>query len=134
VDSRFDRSLNYWDLSAIGAALYGVSRQGQNLFEADFLERASIIYNNLQLFAKSIGHINVERKGKREILIVILADKEVNIGVIQLQMDRFGAKIKSEIENNSSIITTLQMNENELKEHIKKLKHEIFVNRISSNP
>ena len=26
VDSRFDRSLNYWDLSSIGAALYGVAR------------------------------------------------------------------------------------------------------------
>ena len=52
IDSRFDRQLNYWDLSSIGAALYGVSRQGQDFFDADYLDRSSIIYNNLQIFVR----------------------------------------------------------------------------------
>ncbi|MFX0073587.1 MAG: roadblock/LC7 domain-containing protein [Candidatus Hermodarchaeota archaeon] len=132
VDSRFDRKLNYWDLSSIGAALYGVSRQGQDFFDTDYLERASIIYNNLQLFVKSIGEVNIQNKGKREILVVLLADKEVNIGVIILQMNRFGQKIKKIIENSGTIKKTLKMTEKELKEHIKKLKKEIFKDKIGS--
>ncbi len=132
IDSHFDRKLNYWDLSSIGAALYGVSRQGQDFFDAKYLERASIIYNDLQLFVKSIGQVAIQKKGRREILIVILADKEVNIGVIILQMNRFGLKIKFEIESSGSIKKTLKMTENELKEHIKKLKQEIFGDKISS--
>jgi predicted regulator of Ras-like GTPase activity (Roadblock/LC7/MglB family) len=132
IDSHFDRKLNYWDLSSIGAALYGVSRQGQDFFDAKYLERASIIYNDLQLFVKSIGQVAIQKKGTREILIVILADKKVNIGVIILQMNRFGLKIKNEIESSGSIKKTLKMTENELKEHIKKLKQEIFGDKISS--
>ena len=62
INSRFDRQLNYWDLSSIGAALYGVSRQGQDFFEANYLERAAIIYDNLQLFVRSIGDVNVPSK------------------------------------------------------------------------
>ena len=133
IDSRFDRQLNYWDLSSIGAALYGVARQGKDFFETDYLERASIIYNNLQLFVRSIGRVSInERRVIREVLIVILADKDVNIGVILLQMNRFANKIKSEIERSSSIKKTLKMTENELKAHIKKLKKEIFGDKIST--
>ena len=131
IDSMFDRKLNYWDLSSIGAALYGVSRQGQDFFETDYLERATIIYNNLQLFVKSIGDVNLERKGQREILIVILTDKEVNIGVLILQMKRFAAKIKMEIERSGAIKETLKMSEKELKSHIKKLKSEIFSDKLA---
>ena len=131
IDSRFDRTLNYWDLSSIGAALYGVSRQGQDFYDADYLDRASIIYNNLQLFVRSIGHVNIHKKGKREILIVLLADRDVNIGVIILQMSRYGTKIKHEIEKSGTIKKTLKMSEKELKEHIKRLKKEIFSQKIS---
>jgi len=133
IDSRFDRQLNYWDLSSIGAALYGVSRQGQDFFEANYLERASIIYNNLQLFVRSIGEVYISnRKAKREILVVVLADKDVNIGVMILQMNRFALKIKSEIERSGSIQNTLKMTEKELKEHIRKLKKEVFSDKIFS--
>ncbi|MHA1293018.1 MAG: roadblock/LC7 domain-containing protein [Promethearchaeota archaeon] len=131
IDSRFDRKLNYWDLSSIGAALYGVSRQGQDFFETDYLERAAIIYNNMQLFVKSIGGINLEDKGEREILIVLLTDKEVNIGVVVLQMRRFAQEIKNEIIRSGSIKNTLKMSEKELKKHIKKLKQQIFSDKIA---
>ncbi len=131
IDSRFDRNLNYWDLSSIGAALYGVSRQGQDFFDANHLERATIIYNNLQLFVKSIGEVTLENKGKREILIVILTDKEVNIGVLILQMNRFATQIKLEIERSGTIKKTLNMGEKELKKHIKELKKEIFGDKLA---
>lgn len=130
VDTKFDRRLNYWDLSSIGAALYGVARQGQDFFEADQLERATIIYNNLQLFVKSIGKVNLEDKGLREVLIVLLTEKEVNIGVLILQMKRFGPKIRKEIEDSASITKRLKLNEQELKKHIKKLKEDVFGNKL----
>ena len=62
IDSRFDRKLNYWDLSSIGAALYGVARQGQDFFETESLERATIIYSDMRLFVKSIGNIDLQKK------------------------------------------------------------------------
>ena len=132
VDSRFDNKLNYWDLSSIGAALYGVARQGQDFFEAEALERASIIYNNMMLYVKSIGPVSLNRKGKREILIVLLTDKNVNIGVINLQMIRFAQRIKQLIQKSGSIKNTLKMTERELKEHIKKMKKEIFKDKIGT--
>ena len=132
IDSRFDRKLNYWDLSSIGAALYGVARQGQDFFEAEDLERATIIYDNLQLFVKSIGHVDLEKKGKREILVVVLSDNDVNLGVMILQMSRFALKIKQEIENSGSIKTTLKMNEKKLKEYINNMKKEIFSDKIGT--
>ncbi len=130
IDSRFDNKLNYWDLSSIGAALYGVARQGQDFFDTDYLERASIIYNNMQLFVKSIGNVIIENKGEREILIILLTDKEVNIGVIVLQMKKYAAKIKKAIEENQTIKNTLKMSERELKEHIKNLKRQILGNKL----
>jgi predicted regulator of Ras-like GTPase activity (Roadblock/LC7/MglB family) len=131
IDSRFDKKLNYWDLGSIGAALYGVSRQGQDFFETDYLERATIIYNNMQLFVKSIGKVHLEDKGDREILIVILTEREVNIGVLILQMKRFAPKIKKEIEESGTIKKTLKMGERELKKHIKQLKKQIFGDRLA---
>ena len=133
VDTRFDRQLNYWDLSSIGAALYGVARQGRDFFSASTLNRATIIYNDLQLFVRSIGPVFIsERGGMREVLIVILADKVVNIGVILLQLTKYASAIRTEIERNNSIKKTLIMTEDELKAHIRELKKEIFGDKIST--
>jgi hypothetical protein len=76
--------------------------------------------------------VNLEKKGKREILIVLLSDKDVNIGVIILQMSRFALKIKQEIENSGSIKKTLNMTEKKLKEYINKMKKEIFSDKIGT--
>jgi predicted regulator of Ras-like GTPase activity (Roadblock/LC7/MglB family) len=132
IDSRFDRQLNYWDLSSIGAALYGVARQGQDFFETEELERASLIYRDMRLFVKSIGQVELQKKGKRDILVVVLTDNEVNLGVMILQMSRFALKIKDEIEKNQKIKDTLRMSEIEIKNHINKLKKEIFKDKIGS--
>ena len=132
IDSRFDRKLNYWDLSSIGAALYGVARQGQDFFETEALEQATIIYSDMRLFVKSIGDVQLQKKGKRDILIVLLTDNEVNLGVMFLQMSKFAHKIREEIEQNEMMRHTLKMSEQEIKEHIKELKKEIFKDKIGT--
>ncbi len=132
IDSRFDRKLNYWDLSSIGAALYGVARQGQDFFEASSLERATLIYNDMRLFVKSIGNIILNKKGKRDILIVLLTDNKVNLGVIYLQLSNFAVKIKREIEQSQSVIHKLKMSEKDLKKHIKNLKKQIFSDKLGT--
>lgn len=126
VDSRFDRNLNYWDLSSIGAALFGVARQAQDFFETDSLIRATLIYKDLQLYVKSIGKVELQKKGKREILIVLLVDKDVNIGIIILQMNKYGQKIREAIKRNNDIIDKLEMNETELKKHLEDMKKKVF--------
>ena len=126
IDSRFDRKLNYWDLSSIGAALYGVARQAQDFFETDSLIRATLIYKDLQLYVKSIGDVILHKKGKREILVVLLVDNMVNIGVLILQMRKFSQKIKEAITRNQTIMTKLQMSERELKEYLRELKKKVF--------
>ncbi len=126
IDSRFDRKLNYWDLSSIGAALYGVARQAQDFFETDSLVRATLIYKDLQLYVKSIGDVILVKKGKREILVVLLVDNEVNIGVLILQLRKFSAKIKQAITRSQTIMEKLQMSEQELKEHLRELKRKVF--------
>ncbi|MFW9822941.1 MAG: roadblock/LC7 domain-containing protein [Candidatus Thorarchaeota archaeon] len=130
IDSRFDRKLNYWDLSSIGAALYGVARQGQDFFETENLERATIIYSDMRLFVKSIGEVSIQEKGKRDILIVVLSDNDVNLGVIFLQLSSFAMKIKKEIEENQLAKKTMKMSEKELKKHIKELKKQMFSDKI----
>ena len=126
IDSRFDRKLNYWDLSSIGAALYGVARQAQDFFETDSLVRATLIYKDLQLYVKSIGDIVLVKKGNREILVILLVDNMVNIGVLILQMRKFSIKIKQEITKSQIVMKKLQMTEQELKEHLKDLKRKVF--------
>ena len=132
IDSRFDRKLNYWDLSSIGAALYGVARQGQDFFETEALERATIIYSDMRLFVKSIGIIELQKKGKRDILIVLLTDNEVNLGVMILQMSKFAQKIKEEIERNEQMKNVLKMPEKDIKEHIRELKKQIFSDKLGT--
>ncbi|MFX1277714.1 MAG: roadblock/LC7 domain-containing protein [Promethearchaeota archaeon] len=132
IDSRFDRQLNYWDLSSIGAALYGVARQGQDFFETESLEQATIIYSDMRLFVKSIGNIELQKKGKRDILIVLLTDNDVNLGVMFLQMSNFAKKIKEEIQKNEQVKHVLKMPEKDIKEHIKELKKQIFSDKIGT--
>lgn len=126
IDSRFDGKLNYWDLSSIGAALYGVARQAQDFFEADSLIRATLIYKDLQLYVKSIGDVILHKKGKREILVVLLVDNMVNIGVLILQMRKFSDKIKEAIVKSQEIMTNLAMTERELKDYLRELKKKVF--------
>jgi predicted regulator of Ras-like GTPase activity (Roadblock/LC7/MglB family) len=126
IDSRFDRKLNYWDLSSVGAAMYGVARQAQDFFDAEDLIRGSIIFKDLQLYVRSVGTVNLPKKGKREILIILLVDNEVNIGVIILQMKKYADRIRKAIEESQKTVSRLEMTEIELKKHLLNLKKKVF--------
>ena len=64
--------------------------------------------------------------------MVVLTDSEVNLGVMILQMSRFASRIKEEIERDQKIKETLCMSEIEIKNHINKLKKEIFKDKIGT--
>ncbi len=126
IDKRFDRKLNYWDLSSIGAALYGIARQGQDFFSASALERATIMYEDMLLFVKSVGVVNLPDKGDRELLIVSLTDKSIRLGLIVLQMNNKAELIKKAVLDDLKVVQRLEYSEKELKNHIKELKRSIF--------
>ena len=84
------------------------------------------LYNDLQLFVKSIGEVELKKKGMREILIVMLVDKDVNIGIIILQMNKFATLIREAIRNDDSTLEKLKMNETEFKDYLKDLKKNVF--------
>ena len=50
----------------------------------------------------------------------------MNIGVIILQMNKFGQKIREAIKHNNAIINKLEMNETELKKHLEEMKKKVF--------
>mgnify|MGYP006292789765 CR=1 FL=1 len=127
VDKRIDRDINYFDLSSVGAALYGVARQGKDFFETQELKRATIIYQDLQLYVKSIGRVTLAKKGKREVLIVILSDHKVNLGVILLQLQKYGKLIRTEIEKSGTILENLEKSEHEFKVTLRKLKESMNI-------
>ncbi len=130
VNRHFYTKANFWDLGAIGAALYGVSVQGQDFFHASALERATLIYGDLQVFVHSIGNVEMEDGKRRELLILVLADKSINIGLIILQMRKFSQKIKAIIEDDQNTQTTMKMTEQELKSHIFNLKKQLFASQM----
>ena len=86
----------------------------------------------MRLFVISITIVELQKKGKRDILIVLLTDNEVNLGVIIYQMNKFAKNIKIEIERNDTMKQTLRMSEQELKKHINELKKEIFSDKIGT--
>jgi hypothetical protein len=86
----------------------------------------------MRLFVKSIGKVELQEKGKRDVLVVLLTDNDVNLGVIFLQLSNFALKIKKQIEEDRLAQRTMKMSENEIKEHIKELKKEIFSDRLGT--
>jgi predicted regulator of Ras-like GTPase activity (Roadblock/LC7/MglB family) len=126
VNSLFENQINYWDIGAIGAALYGVSKQGKDFFHAEDLERATMIYQNTQFFVESIGVITIEENRKRELILIILGDKAINIGLVVMQMKKFAPEIKATIEADTTAKTTMQLSEEEFMKQISTLKKELF--------
>jgi predicted regulator of Ras-like GTPase activity (Roadblock/LC7/MglB family) len=126
INENFDKNLNIWDLGALGAAMYGVSKQGADFFKSENLERADMIYGNVQFLVRSIGGFQLDNRGNRELLIVVLADKKVNIGLMILQMQKYAKIIKDEVEENAKIKETLKLSEEEMRVHIREIKNQLF--------
>jgi predicted regulator of Ras-like GTPase activity (Roadblock/LC7/MglB family) len=132
VNSKFDTRMNYWDLGAIGAALYGISKQGSDFFGANQLERSALVYDNMQFFVQSIGNVSIDDDTVRELICVVIGDKRINIGAIMLQMRRFAPQIHKQILVDMESRDVIRMTETELREHINLMKKQIF--GASSNP
>ena len=126
IDRFFDKRLNVWDLSALGAALHGISKQGISFFNADKMQRATLIYGDTQFIVRSIGNFEIEYNTPRELLIIILADRKVNIGLIILQLNKYAKIIRKDVQLNSKIKDTLKMSEEQMRMHIKQIKNQLF--------
>jgi len=63
---------------------------------------------------------------------ILLTDKDVNLGVMILQMSKFAVHIREEIQKDEQTKRVLRMPEQEIKEHIKELKKEIFKDKIGT--
>jgi predicted regulator of Ras-like GTPase activity (Roadblock/LC7/MglB family) len=133
VNSFFDKKINIWDIAALGAAIYGVSRQGVDCFGADFLERGSLTFGNMQFFVRSIGSFQIDDRGQRELVIIVLADKAVNQGLMILQMNKYAEIIKQKVVEDQKIKDTLVLSETEMMAHIKDIKNELFKKAESMN-
>ncbi|MHA1648330.1 MAG: hypothetical protein ACTSVL_12235 [Promethearchaeota archaeon] len=125
VNTFFDEKVNYWDLGAIGAALFGVARQGQDFFQVNSLERASLIYDSKQLFVHSIGQVSLPNQKVRELILLVLC-QNLNIGLIIMQMRRFAPQIKKYVQADINTQKTMQLSESEFHKQIATLKKELF--------
>ena len=126
VDSFFDTKINYWDIGAIGAALYDVSKQGKDFFHSDELDRASLIYKNTQFFVERIGEIQMEKSSQRELILIILGNKDLVMGFIMNQMRKIAPSIKKQVEVDISAQDTMKMSEEEFMKQIQSIKKELF--------
>ncbi len=126
VNSFFDNKINYWDIGAIGGALFGVAKQGKDFFSSSDLERASLIYQNIQFFVHSIGEVKLNNGNKRELIMIAIGDRSMNIGLIVMQMQKFATKIKDQVEKDELSQNMMKMSENEFYKHIEEIKREIF--------
>ncbi len=103
TDSLFDAKISTWDLAALAAATFGVAKQARLFFDAlgaKELERGSLVFDGLQLFVAQAGTIpaNNGDKGKpKELLLVTLAAKDANFGLITLQMRKYVPRVQKAV-------------------------------------
>jgi predicted regulator of Ras-like GTPase activity (Roadblock/LC7/MglB family) len=126
VNSFFEAKINYWDVGAIGAALYGVAKQGKDFFDAKDLEKAVMVYQNVQFFVQNIGSVKLTNSRERELILILIADKELNIGLAMMQLKNFAPRIKQQVEDDEKSQQAMQMSETEFMQHINELKKELF--------
>lgn len=121
----FDTNINYWDVGAIGAALYGIGKQGRDFFAASELKRATLIFDNKKFFVHSIGFVEVKPRPK-ELILIIIGEKKINIGLIVMLMQRAAPEIKEKVKEDININKAMRMSEAEFLNHINEMKHELF--------
>jgi predicted regulator of Ras-like GTPase activity (Roadblock/LC7/MglB family) len=126
VNSFFDQNLSYWDIAALGAALYGVSKQGRDFFKAQDLDKAAMFYKNAQFFVNYINSVQIDETHTRELILIVLGDRAINIGMIFSMMKQFAEKIKAAVEQDHNLNATMKMSEDEFMKQIHSLKKELF--------
>ncbi|MHA1796295.1 MAG: roadblock/LC7 domain-containing protein [Promethearchaeota archaeon] len=122
----FDTDINYWDVGAIGAALYGIGKQARDFFSASDLKRATLIFDDKKFFVHSIGYVDVQPFPK-EIVLIVIGKNKINIGLIVMLMQRAAPKIKESIKQDIDMNKAMKMTEEEFIKHINQMKRELFV-------
>lgn len=126
VNPFFDNHLNYWDVGAIGSALYGVSKQGKDFFGSETLERASIIFDDKQFFTRFIDKITLKNNQTRELIMIMIGDRQLNIGLAVLKMKKYAPLIKQQLLNDTNAQETMKMAESQFYMQINEIKKELF--------
>jgi predicted regulator of Ras-like GTPase activity (Roadblock/LC7/MglB family) len=98
-DPLFDCKISTWDLAALAAASFGVAKQARLFFDslgAKELERGSFVFDGLQLFVAQAGKTKSEASNReRELLLVVLAGRDANFGLITLQMKKYAPQMEA---------------------------------------
>ena len=126
VNTFFEDRINYWDIGVIGAALYGVSKQGKDFFRSTEIDRTMICYQDTQFFVQRIGDIDLDNGRQRELLLIVIGNRALNIGLVILQMQKYAAKIRTRVEEDATLKDHLQMSETQFNDHLLEIKKELF--------
>ncbi|MHA1364012.1 MAG: hypothetical protein ACTSP1_15985 [Candidatus Freyarchaeota archaeon] len=115
--SRFFRVKNAWNVGALGAALAGIARQGENHMGADEFQNAMIMYRSKQFYVCKIGDLN----GDKSLLLLILANERANIGFIRAKMKQYAKRIEEEIRNCEPVRRTIEISEEQIEDILHRL-------------
>lgn len=115
--SRFFHVKNAWNAGALGAALAGIAKQGENHLGADKFQNAMIIYNSKQFYVCKIGDLD----NNKSLLLLIFANERANIGFIRAKMNQYVKRIEEDVKNSESIMKTIGISEEQIEEVLHKL-------------
>ncbi|WP_445869197.1 hypothetical protein [Candidatus Jordarchaeum sp.] len=115
--SRFFRVKNAWNAGALGAALAGIAKQGENHLAADEFQNAMIMYNSKQFYVCKIADLNESKS----LLLLILANERANIGFIRAKMNQYVKRIEDDIKNSESITKIIDIGEEQIEDILHRL-------------
>jgi predicted regulator of Ras-like GTPase activity (Roadblock/LC7/MglB family) len=115
--SRFFHVKNAWNAGALGAALAGIAKQGENHLGADEFQNAMIMYNSKQFYVCKIGDLGENKS----LLLLIFANEKANIGFIRAKMSQYVKRIEEDIKNTESIRKTIEVSEEQIEDVLHRL-------------
>jgi len=115
--SRFFRVKNAWNAAALGAALAGLAKQGENHLGAEEFQNAMIIYDSKQFYVCRIGKLD----GDRSLLLLVLANERANIGFIRAKLNQYVKRIEEDIEKNETVKKIIEISEEQIEDILHRL-------------
>ncbi len=61
-----------------------------------------ICYQDTQFFVQRIGDIDLDNGRQRELLLIVIGNRALNIGLVILQMQKYAAKIRTRVEEDAN--------------------------------
>ncbi len=115
--SRSFRVKNAWNAGALGAALAGIAKQGENHLGADEFQNAMIMYRSKQLYVCKISDLDEQKS----LLLLIFANEKANIGFIRAKMKQYVKRIEEDIKNSESVKKTIEISEEQIENILHRL-------------